>query len=76
MINMTFLAISIDGFLRSLPIMGKGMLGILIVMGIIILCVNLLNNFTAPDRKEKQAAKRMAQAEKRAEKLKSKNKEN
>ncbi len=62
-----------EGFLNTLPIMGKGMLGIFIVIGIIILCVALLNNLTAPDRKEKQAAKRAAQTEKRAEKLKSKN---
>ncbi|NLM05440.1 MAG: hypothetical protein GX219_00760 [Tissierellia bacterium] len=32
-----------DAFLNALPILGKGMLGIFIVMGVIILCVSLLN---------------------------------
>lgn len=35
-------AITTDNFLKSLPIMGVGMLGIFIVMGIIILTVTLL----------------------------------
>jgi hypothetical protein len=32
--------------LQSLPILGKGMLGIFIVTGIIILTVSVLNNVT------------------------------
>lgn len=33
---------NIQNFLSTLPIMGKGMLGIFIVTAVIILCVNLL----------------------------------
>lgn len=45
------------------PIMGKGMLGIFVVMGIIILCVTLLNHFGSPDRKAKKEAKKAAKAQ-------------
>lgn len=36
-----------DKFMSALPIMGKGMLGIFIVTGIIILTVAILNRATA-----------------------------
>ena len=35
-----------ESLLQSLPILGKGMLGIFIVTGIIILTVSVLNNVT------------------------------
>ena len=38
----------------SLPIMGKGMLGIFIVTSIIVVSTVLLNKFTAPKNKEKK----------------------
>ena len=47
----------------TVPIMGKGMLGIFIVMGIIILCVTLLNHFGSPERKQKKEAKKAAKAQ-------------
>ena len=43
-------AVTPDKFIDSLPIMGKGMIGIFIVMGIIILTVALLNHATAPKK--------------------------
>lgn len=55
-------AITPDNFVDALPIMGKGMLGIFIVMAIIILCVMLLNNLTSPDRKAKKLEKKNAKA--------------
>lgn len=38
--------IDFDAFLRSLPMMGKGMLGIFAVTAVIILAVVLLNKLT------------------------------
>ena len=38
--------IDIQAFIHSLPIMGKGMLGIFIVTVVIILVIALLNRFT------------------------------
>ena len=35
-----------DLLMQALPVMGTGYLGIFIVTGVIILCVNLLNKFT------------------------------
>lgn len=46
-----------DKFIDSLPIMGTGMLGIFIVMGIIILCVSALNNFTGPKKPKDKSKK-------------------
>lgn len=46
-------AVTPDKFLESLPIMGKGMLGIFLVMGIIILCITLLNKFSNKEKKDK-----------------------
>lgn len=36
-----------EGMLATLPIMAKGMLGIFIVIGIIILIMTVLNKFTS-----------------------------
>lgn len=41
-----------EGLKESAPIMGKGMLGIFIVMGIVIGCVSLLNNVSGPKKKK------------------------
>ncbi len=46
--------ISGENLMTSLPIMGKGMLGIFVVTAVIIVCVSLLNHFTSPDRKKKK----------------------
>lgn len=46
------MGINLENFLGSLPIMGKGMLGIFIVTGVIILTVYLLNYFTNKTKKE------------------------
>lgn len=42
---------SIENFLSSLPIMGKGMLGIFVVTIVIILLVALLNKITSQSNK-------------------------
>ena len=52
-----------ENLAQTAPIMGKGMIGIFIVMGIIILCVTLLNHFGSPDRKAKKEAKKAAKAQ-------------
>ncbi len=41
-----------EKFLESLPIMGKGMLGIFIVTGVIVLVVGALNKM--PEKKDKK----------------------
>ena len=43
---------NIDAFLNSLPMMGKGMLGIFVVTGIIILMIALLNKLTTAKQTE------------------------
>ncbi|MBO5230352.1 MAG: hypothetical protein J6B52_02905 [Clostridia bacterium] len=43
-----------EGLKESAPIMGKGMLGIFIVMGIVIGCVSLLNNVSGPKKKKEK----------------------
>lgn len=40
------MTININGFLETLPIMGKGLLGIFIVTAFLILVIYLLNTFT------------------------------
>ena len=55
-------SITPENLAQTAPIMGKGMIGIFIVMGIIILCVNLLNNLGSPERKQKREAKKAAKA--------------
>ena len=40
-----------DTFMQSLPILGKGMVGIFIVTGVIILSIMALNYFTAEKKK-------------------------
>ena len=52
-----------EELITTAPIMGKGMLGIFLVMGIIILCVSLLNHFGSPDRKKKREEKKAAKAQ-------------
>ena len=47
-------AVTPDKFIDALPIMGKGMIGIFIVMGIIILCVSGLNHIGSKPKKEKK----------------------
>lgn len=44
--------INFDYLLNSLPIMGKGMLGIFIVTAVIVTVVNALNSM--PDKKNKK----------------------
>ena len=55
-------AVTPENLTQTVPIMGKGMIGIFIVMGIIILCVTLLNNLGSPERKQKREAKKAAKA--------------
>lgn len=43
---MNFLKFDPSAFIKGLPIMGKGMLGIFLVIGIIILCTVALNAIT------------------------------
>lgn len=43
--------ISVENFLNTLPLMGKGMLGIFVVIAVIILVVYILNKVTAPKEK-------------------------
>ena len=46
---------NIDNFISTLPVMGKGMLGIFIVTAAIILTVVALNKFTSkPPKKENE----------------------
>lgn len=42
---------SMEKMLTALAVMGKGMLGIFIVTGVIILSVMLLNKITSPKKK-------------------------
>ena len=44
--------LNIDAFLNSLPMMGKGMLGIFVVTIVIILMIALLNKVTAAKKTE------------------------
>lgn len=44
--------IDFNAMLDTLPIMGKGMLGIFLVTGVIILTIALLNRLTSPHRKK------------------------
>ena len=39
---------NVDLFLQTLPIMGKGLFGIFVVTGVIVLCINTLNKVTSP----------------------------
>ena len=42
---------TVDTFMQSLPILGKGMVGIFIVTGVIILSIMALNYLTAEKKK-------------------------
>ena len=44
--------LNIDAFMNSLPLMGKGMLGIFVVTIIIILMIALLNKVTSTKQTE------------------------
>lgn len=44
--------LNIDAFLNSLPLMGKGMLGIFVVTLVIILMISLLNKLTTSKQTE------------------------
>ena len=44
--------LNIDAFLNSLPMMGKGMLGIFVVTLVIILMISLLNKLTTRKQEE------------------------
>ncbi len=55
-------SITPENLMETAPIMGKGMLGIFIVMGIIILCVSALNSLGSPDRQKKRDEKKAAKA--------------
>ena len=43
--------VTVDTFMQSLPILGKGMVGIFIVTGVIILSIMALNYLTAEKKK-------------------------
>ena len=55
-------AITPENLAQTAPILLKGMIGIFIVMGIIILCVSLLNNLGSPEKQQKGAEKKAAKA--------------
>lgn len=55
-------AITPENLAQTAPVMLKGMIGIFIVMGIIILCVSLLNTLGSPERQQKRAEKKAAKA--------------
>jgi len=44
--------LNIDAFMNSLPMMGKGMLGIFVVTLVIILMISLLNKLTSQKQTE------------------------
>jgi len=44
--------LNIDAFMNSLPMMGKGMLGIFVVTLVIILMISLLNKLTSQKQSE------------------------
>jgi len=44
--------LNIDAFMNSLPLMGKGMLGIFVVTIVIIIMIALLNKVTSAKRTE------------------------
>ena len=48
---MSLLGINVDGFLKTLPIMGYGMLGIFVVTVVIIAVMTLLGKI--PEKKDK-----------------------
>lgn len=50
--NLMTLAINVQLFLETLPIMAKGLIGIFVVTGVIILTIYLLNALTAPRKKQ------------------------
>ncbi len=61
-------AITPENLAQTAPILLKGMIGIFIVMGIIILCVSLLNTLGSPEMKQKREEKKAAKAAAKANK--------
>ena len=47
---MNLLGFNPYAFIETLPYMGKGMLGIFIVIGIIIICATILNKLTGKNK--------------------------
>ena len=47
---MNLLGFNPYAFIETLPYMGKGMLGIFIVIGIIIICATILNKLTGNNK--------------------------
>ena len=47
------MGINVDLFLQTLPIMAKGLVGIFVVTGIIILSIYILNKATSRTKKDK-----------------------
>lgn len=52
--NLMTLAVNVQLFLETLPIMAKGLIGIFAVTGVIILTIYLLNALTAPRQKKEK----------------------
>ncbi len=50
---MNFLSFNPHAFIETLPYMGKGMLGIFIVIGLIIISATILNKATGKRKKSK-----------------------
>lgn len=48
--------INVDALMNSLPIMGKGMLGIFVVTLVIILSITLLNALTSEKKQSEDSA--------------------
>ena len=46
--------VNFERFLSSFEYMGKGMLGIFIVIGILVACVTLLNKLTSREKNNKE----------------------
>ncbi len=49
---MNLLGFNSHAFIETLPYMGKGMLGIFIVIGIIIICATVLNKLTGKKKSQ------------------------
>lgn len=48
------MGLNVELFLQTLPLMGKGMLGIFVVTAVIILAIVALNKLTAPKDSDKK----------------------
>lgn len=54
--NEEYMNINVDALMNSLPIMGKGMLGIFVVTLVIILSITLLNALTSEKKQSEDSA--------------------